>query len=76
MHTVLCFSPVGDDFKIRARKFPGLINCSMIDWFRSWPKDALVDVAYRYLANIEMETDELRKSIALDMAEIHVSIDV
>jgi dynein heavy chain len=76
MHTVLCFSPVGDDFKIRARKFPGLINCSMIDWFRSWPKDALVDVAYRYLKNIEMETDELRKSIALDMAEIHVSIDV
>lgn len=28
MHTLLCFSPVGEDFKIRARKFPGIINCA------------------------------------------------
>lgn len=76
MHTILCFSPVGEDFRIRARKFPGLINCSMIDWFRSWPKDALVDVAYRYLVDVEMESDELRNAIAQDMAEIHCSIDV
>jgi len=26
LHLVLCFSPVGDAFRIRARKFPGLIN--------------------------------------------------
>ena len=28
MHTLLCFSPVGEQFRIRARKFPGLINCA------------------------------------------------
>lgn len=66
MHTILCFSPVGEMFKIRARKFPALISSSMIDWFRSWPKDALIDVANRYLVDTEFETDELRKKIALN----------
>ena len=44
--------------------------------FRQWPKDALVDVAYRYLTKIEMETEDLRQAIADNMAEVHVSIDV
>ena len=30
---VLAFSPVGDTFRIRARRFPGLINCTAIDYF-------------------------------------------
>lgn len=34
-------SPVGDALRIRARKFPGIINSTMINWFHSWPKDAL-----------------------------------
>eukprot|EP01083_Nonionella_stella_P170544 580582_1 len=42
LHVVLCFSPVGDLFRIRSRKFPGLINTTSIDWFFSWPRDALV----------------------------------
>ena len=38
-HVVLCFSPVGDLFRIRAmhRRFPVLINCTSIDWFHAWP---------------------------------------
>lgn len=66
LHTILCFSPVGDMFKIRARKFPALISSSMIDWFRSWPKDALIDVARRYLKDTEFETPELRDNIAIN----------
>ena len=31
LHMVLCFSPVGDKFRVRCRKFPGLINNSVID---------------------------------------------
>lgn len=32
MHIVLSFSPVGDSFRERLRKFPSLVNCTTIDW--------------------------------------------
>src|SRR5690606_18471759 len=49
LHVVLCFSPVGEQFRIWCRKFPAIINCTVIDWFHPWPKQALVSVAYRFL---------------------------
>ena len=52
LHVCLCFSPVGDKFRIRARNFPALINCTVIDWFQPWPHEALVSVAGRFLAEI------------------------
>jgi dynein heavy chain len=33
LHMALCFSPVGESFRNRARKFPALVNCTVIDWF-------------------------------------------
>jgi dynein heavy chain len=74
MHTILCFSPVGDPFRIRARKFPGLISCAMIDYFHAWPPEALNSVALRYLKETKFASDELRDLVALDMADVHISI--
>lgn len=51
LHVVLCFSPVGEDLRVRARKFPALVNCTQIDWFFGWPEDALLSVADRFLQN-------------------------
>lgn len=45
LHIILCFSPVGDKFRTRARKFPGLISGCTIDWFLPWSKKALEEVA-------------------------------
>ncbi len=45
LHVVLCFSPVGNKFRERARKFPALFNECSIDWFLSWPEEALCSVA-------------------------------
>jgi dynein heavy chain len=45
LHIVLAFSPIGDSFRERLRKFPAIINCCTIDWFFGWPKDALLSVA-------------------------------
>lgn len=30
LHVVLAFSPVGDDFRNRAKKFPAIVNCTVI----------------------------------------------
>ncbi len=59
----LCFSPVGEDFRNRARKFPALVNCTVIDWFHPWPEDALLSVASKFLAELEIESPEVRESI-------------
>ena len=79
LHLVLCFSPVGEAFRVRCRKFPALINCTSLDWFFSWPYDALTAVAYRFLGESEeladIMDDEQRDKIAHHMAHVHVSVD-
>ena len=75
LKVVLCFSPVGDTMRIRSRKFPGIINNTSVDWFHPWPKDALIDVSYRFITDIELPTDEIRRNISIHMAEVHLSID-
>jgi dynein heavy chain len=50
LHIVLSFSPVGDAFRERLRAFPSLVNCTTIDWFSAWPRDALQTVAANNLA--------------------------
>ncbi|KAJ3091162.1 Dynein heavy chain 7, axonemal [Quaeritorhiza haematococci] len=54
LHIVLCMSPVGEAFRVRLRKFPSLVNCCTIDWFKDWPDDALEMVAFKFLNDIEM----------------------
>lgn len=74
LHLALCFSPVGDAFRFRARKFPGIINCTSMDWFHDWPRNALIDVAARFLAEIDFPTPEIRDAVGLHMADVHLSI--
>eukprot|EP00762_Andalucia_godoyi_P000483 ANDGO_03248.mRNA.1 Dynein gamma chain len=75
LHIVLCFSPVGEKFRTRARKFPGLISGCIIDWFFPWPEEALTDVAAKMLGAFKMEcTDPVRSSLIKHMANIHRSM--
>merc|ERR1719230_1627422 len=53
LHMSLAFSPVGDLMRSRARKFPALVNCTVIDWFQPWPQDALYNVGVSRLSPIE-----------------------
>ncbi|XP_072835621.2 dynein axonemal heavy chain 7 isoform X1 [Pogona vitticeps] len=57
LHIVLAMSPIGDAFRNRLRRFPALVNCCTIDWFQSWPSDALQAVATRSLEDIEMSEE-------------------
>lgn len=58
-HLALCFSPVGDQFRFRSRKFPAIISCTQIDWYHEWPQDALIGVSQRFLNDIEVPTEEI-----------------
>ena len=65
LHVVLAFSPIGDTFRERLRKFPSLVNCCTIDWFSVWPDDALLATANSFLKNSNM--GESVKSNAVTM---------
>eukprot|EP00741_Cyanophora_paradoxa_P000409 tig00000404_g400.t1 len=75
LHIVLCMSPVGEAFRTRCRMFPSLVNCCTIDWFSEWPKDALLSVSKKFLANMELgNRAELRGALAEMCAEIHYDV--
>jgi dynein heavy chain len=63
LHVCLCFSPVGDGFRNRAKKFPALVNCTVIDMFQPWPKDALFSVGKKFLSQVDLGTDKERDVI-------------
>jgi dynein heavy chain len=73
-HVVLCFSPVGDLFRIRARRFPALIMSTAIDFFHSWPREALISVAFKFLDDVELPSADIRQGLAVHMAEEHLSV--
>uniref|UniRef100_H2YYC1 Uncharacterized protein n=1 Tax=Ciona savignyi TaxID=51511 RepID=H2YYC1_CIOSA len=71
----LCFSPVGSTLRVRARKFPGVVNCTAIDWFHEWPQDALESVSLRFLSDIENVEETERESISKFLSFVHMSVN-
>jgi len=75
LHMALCFSPVGEALRSRARKFPALVTCTVIDWFHPWPEDALLSVAIKFLAEVDMASDEIRNGIEKFMPYSFKTVD-
>jgi len=77
LHVVLCFSPVGQKFRDRARKFPALFNECAIDWFLPWPEEALVSVAETFIKNFkELDTTEATKQALMQhMGNVHLMVN-
>jgi dynein heavy chain len=63
LHIVLAMSPIGDAFRDRLRKFPSLVNCCTLDWFTSWPEDALIAVAMQSLKPLQLDPRETEAAV-------------
>ena len=75
LHLVLCMSPVNNKFAERARRFPGIFSGCTINWFLTWPKEALIAVSEVYLNNINIDCNmEIKKELIQYMGITHQTV--
>ncbi|XP_063098621.1 dynein axonemal heavy chain 2 isoform X6 [Cavia porcellus] len=75
LHIVLCLSPVGDPFRNWIRQYPALVNCTTINWFSEWPREALLEVAEKYLVGVDLGPQEnIHKKVAQIFVTMHWSV--
>ena len=68
LHVVIAMSPIGENFRVRMRKFPALVNCCTIDWLQPWPEDALLAVATKFLGEIKLK--DLERQSCIEMCQM------
>ncbi|KAL5105240.1 Dynein heavy chain 10 axonemal [Taenia crassiceps] len=75
LHMTLCMSPVGDDLRTRCRNFPGIVNCTTIDWFFPWPEQALYAVACSLIDPKDQIVPRKHwEAVIVNIVNIHISV--
>eukprot|EP00658_Telonema_sp_P-2_P017409 TRINITY_DN16762_c0_g1_i7.p1 TRINITY_DN16762_c0_g1~~TRINITY_DN16762_c0_g1_i7.p1 ORF type:complete len:1536 (+),score=415.75 TRINITY_DN16762_c0_g1_i7:265-4872(+) len=79
LHVILCMSPIGAPFRDRLRMFPSLVNCMTIDWYTAWPEDALLSVAKRIVARVDLgggasSSEQLKERICQMAVYMHLTV--
>eukprot|EP00975_Prorocentrum_lima_P036653 7709660-Prorocentrum_lima.AAC.1 len=72
LHVVLCMSPVGAALRTRIMMYPSLVNCTTIDWFQTWPAEALQEVAIKFLTEDLLSDADTKLRVARVFSQIHL----
>ncbi|KAF7483297.1 hypothetical protein GHT09_005186 [Marmota monax] len=72
LNNLLSSGEVGEKFRARSLKFPGLISGCTMDWFSRWPKEALIAVASYFLLDYNIVcSGEIKKQVVETMGLFH-----
>lgn len=71
---MICMSKTGDTLRNYCRMYPGLVNNTTMIWFLSWPEDALIEVANRYLMQLQLKDEDLTRSISYFFSSAHSKV--
>ena len=74
LHILFCTSPVGENLRIRMRKFPALINCCILDWFMPWPLKALESCCKKTFSTLQYE-EETKNTLVKLVCEAHETVE-
>ena len=75
LHVCLCFSPVGGALRVRARRFPALASCTVIDWFQPWPEQALASVGKNLLKDVDLGDADIVMAVEHFMPTAFVAVN-
>jgi len=65
---------VGEKFRQRAFKFPGLTSGCTLDWFQPWPREALVAVARHFLKDFNLLESDMLSEVENALGSIQESV--
>jgi dynein heavy chain len=76
LHMIICMSPVGEALRTRIRTFPGLVNCTTIDWFLPWPTEALISTAETSLKDLDVKANNPAEAECIKEGIVKICVDM
>ncbi|CAD7941177.1 unnamed protein product [Amoebophrya sp. A25] len=75
LHVVFCMSPIGSGFRNYCRMYPSLVSCTTVNWFLTWPPEALTEVALKFLSEGEDPVDpKIAEPLAIVFGLSHTAV--